>query len=245
MAIFRKISNGIELTDCELYEYLLTAKGYCCEKGWRWEDLDTEEIKTGREWLKYWQLNGSPCGACVAPSFLSDVEITADGSCIGAELSVGLFDYTGTPPILIQYQWFRDDVAIGPPTDSIYTTAEADYGTALNCVVTLTNDCGQVSFGSKYITGLGIVPTNDIPPALQVSGTNEGDIIVTDDGTWSGSAPITYSYQWLRDGVDVVGETTQSYLITSADHGTEISCRVTATNDCGSASQVSDSVLIP
>ena len=88
-------------------------------------------------------------------------------------------------------------------------------------------------------------PSNDIPPALQVSGTNEGDIIVTDDGTWSGDAPLVYTYQWLRDNVSVIGETTQSYLLTSADHGTEISCRVTATNDCGNTSEISDSVLIP
>jgi hypothetical protein len=88
-------------------------------------------------------------------------------------------------------------------------------------------------------------PVNDVAPALQYGNLDDGDSIVITDGDWSGDAPINYTYQWLRDGVAVVGETTQAYIITSADHDTEISCRVTGTNDCGSASALSDSVLIP
>jgi hypothetical protein len=61
MAIYRKISNGIEMQGCDLYHYLLTAKGYCCERGWNWEDLDTQQIMQGREWVKYWEQYGDPC----------------------------------------------------------------------------------------------------------------------------------------------------------------------------------------
>ena len=46
---------------CDLYHYLLTIKGFCCERGWNWEDLDTGQIMQGREWVKYWEQYGDPC----------------------------------------------------------------------------------------------------------------------------------------------------------------------------------------
>ena len=51
----------MEMQGCDLYHYLLTAKGYCCERGWNWEDLDTQQIMQGREWVKYWEQYGDPC----------------------------------------------------------------------------------------------------------------------------------------------------------------------------------------
>jgi len=53
-------------------------------------------------------------------------------------------------------------------------------------------------------------PLNDIPPALEYVNLDDGDSIVITDGTWSGDAPIVYTYQWLRDNVSVPGETTQA-----------------------------------
>ncbi len=47
---YTKISTGLTLTECELYEYLLTAKGFCCERGWRWKNDTTNVVKLGRKW---------------------------------------------------------------------------------------------------------------------------------------------------------------------------------------------------
>lgn len=55
MANYTKISNGEVLTECELYDYLNTAKGYCCEKGWIWRNDDNLEEKTGRQWKAYFE----------------------------------------------------------------------------------------------------------------------------------------------------------------------------------------------
>jgi len=57
-----KISNGKVLEECAFYDYLKTAKGFCCEKGWSWENETTREVKTGREWLAYF--NENPPSRC-------------------------------------------------------------------------------------------------------------------------------------------------------------------------------------
>jgi len=69
-------------------------------------------------------------------------------------------------------------------------------------------------------------------------------MLSVDVGQWSGDAPITYTQQWLREGVDIVGATNTTYIITSGDVGATLSCRVTATNDVGSASALSNSVSV-
>lgn len=149
MATFRKIYNGMEMEGCALYEYLLTSKGFCCEKGWNWEDLDTQMTMTGRDWLAYWALNGSPCAECEAP---------------------------------------------------------------INTVL-------------PTISGLPVV----------------GQTLTAGDGTWSGTAPITYTYQWKRNGFDIVGATNGIYIITIDDIGADITLEVVANNACagGGVSAVS------
>jgi hypothetical protein len=59
-------------------------------------------------------------------------------------------------------------------------------------------------------------------------------------GTWSGTLPITYSYQWQRCDttgqgcVAVTGATGSTYLVTTADAGYTLKVVVTATNQAGS-----------
>ena len=86
----------------------------------------------------------------------------------------------------------------------------------------------------------GAPPSNTVKPAL--SGTaKEGQVLSTTDGTWTGTAPITFSYQWLRcDPVTwvcpaIAGATGSSYTLTSADIGFKLQSSVTATNVAGQA----------
>lgn len=62
-------------------------------------------------------------------------------------------------------------------------------------------------------------------------------------GNWT-QTPSSYSYQWLRDGATIAGATNNTYTTVSADNGTNVSCRVTATNSFGSNSSVSNSIGI-
>lgn len=67
----------------------------------------------------------------------------------------------------------------------------------------------------------------------------DGSTLTATTGVWNGSGPISYAYQWLRDGVAIAGAVLSSYVVTQADLGPIITVRVTASNSAGSASSVS------
>lgn len=70
-----------------------------------------------------------------------------------------------------------------------------------------------------------------------------GLTIVTTNGSWTGFPTPVFTYQWKRDGVDIVGATSSSYVVQAADVGEDITVTVTATNSEGSASATSDPVV--
>jgi hypothetical protein len=87
-------------------------------------------------------------------------------------------------------------------------------------------------------------PVNTTPPTISGSNIVGNLLKVTDEGVWSGTIPITYSYQWKRNGIDISGETTSEYTTQLIDSGETITCEVTATNIAGSGSAISNSITI-
>ena len=79
------------------------------------------------------------------------------------------------------------------------------------------------------------------PPVLTVNpaitGTAEvGETLTVSNGTFTGDAVITYTYQWYAGGVAISGATLATFDLTSAQLGKIITARVTASNDAGVAS---------
>ena len=86
----------------------------------------------------------------------------------------------------------------------------------------------------------------------RISGTTiEGRTLRTSNGSWSGTTPFSFRYRWLRcdasgggnNGVNcaaIPGETTRAHILTHGDVGHTLRSRVSATNQDGTASVVSN-----
>lgn len=92
---------------------------------------------------------------------------------------------------------------------------------------------------SAYVNGTAIAPpvapADTVLPAI--SGvTQEGRTLTASQGTWTGTAPISFSFLWSD------GRTGPTDLLTAADVGQHITATVTASNIAGSTSATSASV---
>ena len=100
-------------------------------------------------------------------------------------------------------------------------------------------------FGAAHrgFASYSLPPAADSAPSL--SGTPQpGQVLTCANGSWSGSTPQSYAYQFLRDGTPagVAGATT--YTVDAADVGHGMSCRVTATNRAGTTSADSATLVV-
>lgn len=82
-------------------------------------------------------------------------------------------------------------------------------------------------------------PVNTTAPSVSGTGT-VGQTLTCAPGTWTNS-PTNYGYAWLRGGVVIPGVTASTYILQAADSGTNVGCRVTATNPAGTAGPVTSS----
>lgn len=83
-------------------------------------------------------------------------------------------------------------------------------------------------------------PANIVLPAI--SGTpTQGQTLSTSDGTWTGTATISYTYQWQADTLgngtfaDISGATSSTYTLTASEAGDDVRCQVTGTNGQGNS----------
>jgi hypothetical protein len=87
-------------------------------------------------------------------------------------------------------------------------------------------------------------PASTAPPTI--AGTaREGETLTADPGTWTGTQPIQYAYEWQRctaigaSCAAISGATAKTYALTKADAGGTLRVRVTATDSTGATSATS------
>ncbi len=161
----------------------------------------------------------------------------------------GVWD--GTTPMVDAYQWRRCDAAetscgdITGATAATYDIRPEDVGSKLKLNVTATNTAGYgvASSNTTAIVG-GYPPVSADPPTI-AGVAQEGSTLTAGTGTWTGTPPITFAYQWRRcdsGGVsclDIVGAMYSTYSPTVLDLGSTLRVAVTGTNVAGSSVAVS------
>jgi hypothetical protein len=65
---------------------------------------------------------------------------------------------------------------------------------------------------------------------LLTGNAQVGSVLSCSDGVWNGYPAPTFTHQWRRDAVDIVGAVGPTYTSVAADIGHEIGCVVTASN---------------
>ena len=168
--------------------------------------------------------------------------VISGSTTLGSVLNSTTGTWTGTPTITYSYQWKRNGANINLATNSSYTLVVADSEANITCQVTATNLIGSANATSNTITAAKYTaPINTVAPII--SGTaQENQTVTCSTGTWTGTAPITYAYQWKRNGSNILSATNSSYTIVSADVSQSITCQVTATNGVGSGIAISNTI---
>lgn len=141
-------------------------------------------------------------------------------------------------PTSFEYQWLRDGAPVSGATGPSYTSSPADRGTQLAVRVTASRE-GYVAT-SRTSTSTPVL-LDDLTPSstyyvkVPSDGPLVGQTLHTKRGTWlAGSTELGedaeqyFSYQWLRDGTPLDGQTSKSYETRNGDLGHRITVEISA-----------------
>lgn len=194
-------------------------------------------------------------GAPEPPSRLTNPVISGDPR-QGLLLTATAGTYSGTPTISLAHSWERCDEELDActPIDdanaATYRASADDVGFVLRAVVIASNAYGSAQ-GTSAPTIVIVAtspPVNDenVPPTITGAMWEHGQDVTITKGTWTGTATISYTYQWQRcnaDGdecLDIAGATLPVYELTANDVNKRMRGRVTATNQFGVESAVTE-----
>jgi hypothetical protein len=168
----------------------------------------------------------------------------------GAALTATTGEWGGTPPFTFGYQWTRCSTdgsacqSIAGATRSTYTLTSSEVGRRVRVLVTATNAGGSASATSAATAVVSpVAPHNIVPPRI-LEEPYLGEDVFVEEGDWTGSAPLDFTYRWERcnsagDCVEIDGEVESGHTIVAADLRSRLRVVVTATNGAGSESAAS------
>jgi len=192
----------------------------------------------------------------VGPVAAPDAQLVSTGpptisgtAAAGQQLQVSAGSWSRTPTAL-GYQWQRCNAngracaAIAGATAATYVTTADDGGHRLLALVhatagALTQDVLSVSTG---VVGAAAPAGPAASSAPAVAGTlGQGSQLTGSAGTWSGTGPITYGYNWYRCDaagahcLSIHGATKPTYKLAAKDVGHTLGFAVRATDANGTA----------
>lgn len=173
---------------------------------------------------------------CITPSIVSQPsEITiTEGEILNLSVQV-----RGTQPFT--FQWSKDGEDIDGATNSSYIIPVATIEDSGDYVLTITNDCGEITSETVVIVveeacTLPIITADPIDQDLNTGDTLTLTVSVTGDGP--------FTYQWKKEGFNILGETASTLTILDTTSANDGFYSVTVTNDCGSVTSTGAVVTV-
>lgn len=191
--------------------------------------------------------------SAVAPTNTGPPTITGTAQ-QGQTLQASTGSWAGDPPVTYAFAWQRCNTggvcaSIAGATSQTYTLTAADVGSTMRVLVTGTNPTLGSSTAASSPTAVVTAPGTPPTPGRQpdpIGSAVVGQTLIPSDVPWSGTEPISFSYQWQRCSsagaacTDLPGATGMSYVVVAADAGSRLRVVVRATNPAGSASIASN-----
>lgn len=140
----------------------------------------------------------------------------------------------------LNFQWRRAGVDINGATSSSYTLQTEDVGKLITVKVSYTDGAGTYE---QVFSQQGIVPgsTNNSPTGNAIVNGDllQGAELIADVSSVSDVDGLgTFSYQWLRGGINISGASSSSYLLTQDDVGKKIQLLVSYTDGTGTQESI-------
>lgn len=206
---------------------------------WVWDAIGTEQ-KTSYENNVQTQINNQINPPVVilplpwAPPIISQQPQNA----VATTGSQVVFSVTAIGASELTYQWIKDGSNIVGAVSSSYTITNVQESDAGTYSVVVSNSNGA-SITSTQATLTIFTPTppppTPISPTITEQPTNQ-TVVVGDGAVFNvnatGDQPI--SYQWFKDGVEIVGGTGNTYIIQTATLTDAGDYSATVTNIAGS-----------
>ena len=193
-------------------------------------------------------------GAGYTPLALTAAVPTVAGNAVAGQTLTANPGVWAPAPVTLSYQWQRGGVDVPGATGLTYQLTTADAGAVMTVVVSGS----QHGYASKSQTSAGTAtvlagsPFTAAPVTTVTGSAVVGQTLTTDPGVWA-PAPVTLTYQWQRNGVDLAGATSAGYTPVPADVGSTLAVSVTgaeagfitATKTSLSTAAVTGAVVIP
>jgi hypothetical protein len=158
---------------------------------------------------------------------------------VGATLSASTGQWSSIPTITgYTYQWQRSLDSGSTWTDlvgetkSTYKVTASDYAFRLRVKVTAKNINGIRT--AESATSSAVAETYNVQIPVVRGTLVIGQLLEVTDGTWSSDYPLTFRYQWKRNGSEIPTAISPSYTLTDDDINKQISVSVIAYSSLGS-----------
>jgi uncharacterized protein YjbI with pentapeptide repeats len=130
-----------------------------------------------------------------------------------------------TAGVSFTYQWLRDGGEITGASEATYRLSAADLDKQISVVLTASKP-GYLTLSKTSAVTRIEAASLVLSPTPTVSGVSQvGQTLTSAPGTWDSGVNLTY--QWLRDGAPISGESKNSLKLTAEDNGKQISFEVT------------------